>query len=56
MMYVVISDDVIQRAIDGAFIPVDGGNRDYQRYLAWVAAGSPDQDITPEPALEALPE
>lgn len=32
---------VIVRARDGAFIPFDPANRDYQDYLAWVAAGSP---------------
>lgn len=30
----------VQRMSDGAFIPFDGGNRDYQLYLQWVAAGN----------------
>jgi hypothetical protein len=30
----------IVRKADNAFIPVDEMNRDYQEYLAWVAAGN----------------
>jgi len=33
IMYKVISETIIQRLSDEAFIPVDLANRDYQRYL-----------------------
>ena len=35
-----IIENVIQRKSDGAFIPFDLGNRDYQEYLEWVDEGN----------------
>lgn len=38
--------DTIQRTSDGAFIPADPRNKDYQEYGQWLAAGN-----TPLPAF-----
>jgi hypothetical protein len=56
-MYKLIKDTLtnevtsVHRLSDNTFIPFDTGNRDYQEYLAWLAAGN-----TPEPADQGPPE
>lgn len=44
-MYKLHNDHIILRIEDGAFIPSDERNIDYQDYLLWIAEGN-----TPEPA------
>ena len=49
------SEMVIRRDEDGAFIPVDAGNKDYQEYLAWVDDGNEaKEDEVPSPPLPPL--
>lgn len=40
-----VSNTLFQRIADGAFIPADPANTDYQAYLKWVEEGN-----TPEAA------
>jgi hypothetical protein len=42
-----VDQDMVLRTKDGAFIPFDPANTDYQEYLKWVEAGN-----QPEPADE----
>ncbi|CAN5264500.1 hypothetical protein BH10PLA2_BH10PLA2_00760 [soil metagenome] len=38
MYQLTINPNVVRRTTDGAFIPADPMNADYQTYLAWIAA------------------
>jgi hypothetical protein len=39
----------VMRVEDGAFVPFDPANKDFQAYLAWVEAGN-QADPAPEPS------
>jgi hypothetical protein len=41
------SDSMIQRDEDGAFIPFDEANVDYQGYLRWLNEGNKPTPYTP---------
>jgi len=46
------SNTTVQRLTDNAFIPFDGGNRDYQEYLQWLEEGNiPEPYIPPPPPV-----
>jgi hypothetical protein len=50
MTYIlVVNSTSVRRDVDGAFIPADAGNADWQVYQAWLAAGN-----TPTPAPAAV--
>lgn len=45
MEYKLLDNDYILRKSDGAYIPTDAANSDYQAYLMWIEDGN-----VPEPA------
>ena len=47
------NENIIVRDEDGAFIPTDPDNTDYQDYLAWVEEGNTSKAYTPPPAAKA---
>ena len=46
-MYKLTDNESVIRLADGAYIPCDIGNRDYQDYLNWVAEGNVAESIDP---------
>jgi hypothetical protein len=46
--------NTIVRDEDGAFIPFDPDNIDYQKYLAWLDAGNEPTPYTPPARVHAL--
>jgi hypothetical protein len=52
-MYRLATDNLrLIREADGAFIPVDLGNRDYQDALAWIAAGNAPTPYVAQPTQQ----
>jgi hypothetical protein len=45
-------DGMIQRDEDGAFIPFDPANVDYQKYLAWLDEGNEPTPYTSPPEVK----
>lgn len=50
-----VHDQVIQRDEDGAFIPFDPDNVDYQAYLTWLADGNTPKPPPGDPTAPVAP-
>lgn len=54
MDYQLTTNDTIVRTTDGAFIPPDPGNTDYQRYQSWLEDGNEPKPAPEPPAPPVL--
>ena len=52
MAYKLTKTSIVRRLIDGAFIPAEPSNADYQKYLAWVAGGNTPDPVDPPTQAE----
>lgn len=50
------SPSIIVRITDGAYIPADPNNTDYQAYLAWLAEGNTPSTIQSELSKSPVPQ
>lgn len=48
-MYKIINDSIIQRLADGAYIPRDEANTEYQEFMEWERTGGVIEPADPEP-------
>ena len=44
-----LNQNIIMRVVDGACIPADEANTDYQAFLAWLADGNTPNPYVPPP-------
>jgi len=47
------STNMVQRQSDGAYIPFDPDNTDYQEYLRWLEAGNTPVEASTEVSVPA---
>jgi hypothetical protein len=52
----VTNSDGVLRVEDNAYIPNDGGNRDWQEYQDWLAAGNTPDPAPPLPEIVPVPD
>ena len=54
-MFKLRNDGNIERLADGAIIPADPKNADYQAFQVWVDGGNEPEAATPPPAASKAP-